>query len=82
MTNTGETDAQNVVVCARVRQIKDCVPIGLLADGATVNQDLTIKTKKSMKTKAYKAHFKAKSDNAPKVKVQGTLKVRPADSPN
>ncbi len=78
VTNTGETDADNVVVCARVRQIKDCVTIGQVADGAIVNQDLTIKTKKNMKTKAYKAHFKVTSDNAPTEKTQGTLKVRPA----
>ena len=78
VTNTGETD-DNVVVCARVRQIKDCVTIGQVADGATVSQDLTITTKKDMKTKAYKAYFKVTSDNAPTEKTQGTLKVRPAD---
>jgi len=80
VSNTGETDAENVVVCARVRQIRDCVSIGQLPDGATVTEDLTIDTKRGMTVKVYKAYFKVTSDNAPTVKTRGSLNVRPADS--
>ncbi len=81
VANTGEVDATNVEVCARVRTIKDCVTLGQVTAGATVDQDLTLQTKRKMKPKAYKAYFKVTADNTSTAKARGTLKVRPPISP-
>jgi hypothetical protein len=82
ITNTGEVDAENVVACARVRKVRDCVAIGQVDGGQTVNQGLTIATKRRMKARVYAVHFKATADNATTVRTNGRLKVRPADSSN